>query len=115
MRGSLLCRISDNVLEPEDWTVARLAVADGAVVFVHKEQRGVYAYDAFPAVGADLDAVSAWSKYDGTGRHPENYCEVWIGGLWRVFVSTDQLWLAAARLDDEVQTQLSKLDEANWR
>lgn len=97
MRGSLLCRISDNVLEPEDWTVARLAVVDGAVAFVHREQRGVCAYDAFPVVGANLDAISAWSKYDGTGRHPENYYEIWIDGLWRVFVSTDQLRAELAR------------------
>lgn len=38
----------------------------------------------------------------------------WVGTCVEVPESTYQLWLAAARLDDEVQTQLSKLDEANW-
>jgi len=39
----------------------------------------------------------------------------WVGACVEIPESTYQLWLAAARLDDEVQTQLSKLDEANWR
>jgi len=91
MNGHLLCRVSDDVLEPEDWTVARLTVVDGVVRAVREESRGVYAYDAFPVVGASLDAISAWSRYDGTGHHPENFYEVRIGGLWRTCVSTDQL------------------------
>lgn len=97
MRGHLLCRVSDDVLEPEDWAVARLTVVDGVVQAVHEESRGVYAYDACPGVGANLDAISAWSRYDGTGHHPENFYEVRIDGLWRTFVSTDQLRAELAR------------------
>lgn len=97
MNGWLLCRVSDNVLEPEDWTVVRLTIVDDVVQVVHAELRGVYAYDAFPGVGADLDAISMWTKYDGAGRHPENYCKVWIDDRWRTFVSTDQLRAELAR------------------
>lgn len=39
----------------------------------------------------------------------------WVGTCVEVPESTYQLWLAAAQLDAEVQVQLRKLDEANWK
>jgi len=83
-------RISDNVLDDEDWTVYELefAVVKGRsstgapitrtmVVNQRLVNQGVYGDDI---VGRDLERLALWLSYDSTGSHPEQYHEIWDPG-----------------------------------
>ena len=79
-------RMSDNVLDDEDYPVHRLVLKDGVVTERTLVQRGVYTTQSMPDVGWTLDQVEAWLSYDGTGSHPETFHQfqtaqglLWLG------------------------------------
>lgn len=72
----LAVRISDNVLDDEDWRVDVIKFSKGKVV----SQTTVYdgAYDVPNMVGWSLIDFKDWSSEDWTGSHPEIYNEHFI-------------------------------------
>lgn len=84
-------RISDNVLDEQEWTIVRLRFVDGVVADRSVVRSGIYSEDSLPAVGDSVELVALWSAYDGTGGHPENYYELRIKGGWQSFVSANEL------------------------
>lgn len=74
MRSILYARISDNVLDPEDWPVRRLII-EGERIVDHTElpMKGLPMRDftGGPEAGWTLDQLLAWSGTDFTGTHPE--------------------------------------------
>lgn len=85
-------RISDNVLDEQEWPVVRLRFsADRRIAERSVLRTGIYSTDGFPAIGDSLELVALWSNYDGTGSHPENYYELRVDGVWRAFVSANEL------------------------
>lgn len=74
-------RYSDNVLESNEWTVARLTVGSNKVESVVVEHQGVY--DASRLLGLTLEVLEDMLNEDPTGSHPEQYFEVWLGNDWR--------------------------------
>jgi hypothetical protein len=67
-------RISDNVLEEDDWSINELVIQDGVVV----SQKNIYnSVHALPdMLGWTTNEVEEWTHYDPTGAHPENYYEL---------------------------------------
>jgi hypothetical protein len=72
----LLVRLSDNVLEDDDWPVRRIEIQEKVIVGVEDIQQGVYGTGHMPDVGWGLSQLVGWLSYDGTGQHPENYHEI---------------------------------------
>lgn len=70
----VFARISDNVLDAEDWPIAKLVIADGEVTAQAQYKPGVYGFESF--VGWTVEQLAAWSRFDGTGTHPEQYNEL---------------------------------------
>jgi len=70
----MFARISDSVLDEEDWGVVKLVIADGEVTSQEVVQRGVYGFELF--VGWTVEQLARWSHFDGTGTHPEQYNEL---------------------------------------
>lgn len=83
----LQLRISDSVLDEKEWSVFHLMLLDGVVTSRAVVWPGAYSPYGIPDVGATLADIEAWSRYDGTGTHPEQYHEV------RVVTPGDQ-WLS---------------------
>jgi len=67
-------RISDNVLDDEDWAIHELIIQNGVVIRQHESMYGVY--DIQNKVGWTAKQLCAWSHYDGTSNHPEEYHEI---------------------------------------
>jgi len=67
-------RISDNVLEKEDWPVNLLIIRDGLVVKEEEICPGAYRFEYME--GWTTHELCLWSQYDSTGSHPENYHEI---------------------------------------
>jgi hypothetical protein len=83
----LFVRISDNVLDKDDWPVRQLFITDGKVTRILEHRSGAYGLDRAPTVGWTLEQIEKWAAYDPTGQHPEVYHDVsinggasWIGG-----------------------------------
>lgn len=93
VRGTLLLRLSDNVLDPPEWPVLRVKLEHGKIVSRNFSNRGVYDRSGFPDTGDGLPVVSEWLSHDDTGFHPENYYEVFDprDGKWRSFVGSHEL------------------------
>jgi len=72
--GAILARISDNVLDDDDWGVYQLFIENGVVKRQKTLNKGVYAIDSF--VGMNIEQLSSWSSYDSVGQHPETYHEL---------------------------------------
>lgn len=77
MRKRFHIRISDNVLEPEDWPIA--------VIYIRGHLNTIASIDtsvksgcySFPSMlGWNLTQLFNWLKYDATGQHPETYHEI---------------------------------------
>jgi len=90
-------RISDNVLDPEDWNIYELVFARGRVVEVVVVNPGVYGGSVDDFIGMTIEQLSDWSRLDATGQHPETYYELAPSpsGPWEGFVShtTIKEWL----------------------
>ena len=68
----LWCRVSDNVLEAEDFPTRRLLVNVGSgIIDVQEGNKGVYDQSGMPEKGWTLDRLLEWASYDPTGHHPE--------------------------------------------
>ncbi len=67
-------RITDDVLEPEDWGIDELVIADGIVISQKKLSNGIYTMSDM--VGWTTDKLMEWSQYDSTGRHPGQFNEI---------------------------------------
>lgn len=76
MRSILYARISDNVLDEEDWPIRKLVIENERIV-EHEDRpmRGLPAmgFEGGPETGWSLDQLLAWSSLDSTGKHPEVY------------------------------------------
>lgn len=85
-------RVSDNVLDDDDYTVVRLTIEGGVVVKREEVVDGVYDLNRVSAlsVGATVAQIEAWTRYDSTGHHPETYHEVREpAGSWSTFAKID--------------------------
>jgi len=67
-------RITDNVMEPEDWGVDGLIIYNEMVVKQLKLTKGIYSMPNMR--GWTTAQVVEWTHHDMTGRHPETYHEV---------------------------------------
>ena len=75
--GTIHARISDNVLEPEDWNVWELWLKNDKVIGQVELRKGIYGPKDF--VGMDRAALAEWSCFDCTGSHPEQFHEISVG------------------------------------
>lgn len=94
----LKIRISDTVLDRDEWPTANLVFSDGGkVVAAQQLSLGVYGVEHIPAAGASITEVCKWLAYDGTGKHPEIFHEAFFEEEWRSFLSPQQLqqWIEA--------------------
>ena len=93
VRGELLLRLSDNVLDEPDWPVYRIKLEHGKIVSRTVVNQGAYGDDGTPAVGDGLPKVAEWLSYEGSGTHPENYYTVFDprDGHWHSFVGPREL------------------------
>ena len=71
-------RVSDNVLEEEDFTVWKVRFGgDHCIVHIELVHPGAYARPGDTPHGLDLGSpwtdVVTWSEYDCAGQHPETY------------------------------------------
>jgi hypothetical protein len=74
-------RISDDVLDEEDWGVDELTIKNGVVVSQKKLSNGVYTIPDM--VGWTTDKLIEWTQHcNAIGSHPEQYYEIieWKGG-----------------------------------
>lgn len=69
--GKVLARISDNVLDEEDWTPFEIEIKDGVVVRVDNDDPYYLSM-----VGWTTTELAKWTQYDSTGQHPEAYHEL---------------------------------------
>lgn len=66
--GTYLVRVSDDVLDHEDWPVHVINIKQGIVVDQRIVQDGVY---SIPAMIAWPEAkIQVWTQEDNTGSHP---------------------------------------------
>jgi hypothetical protein len=73
--GSYKVRISDNVLDEEDWGSNTIHIEDGVVVMsVTNVDKGVYNIPNM--YGWTVGQIKDWLSWDPTGHHPENYHEI---------------------------------------
>jgi hypothetical protein len=90
VRG-IRARISDNVLDEEDWSVWKLVFAAGRVRRADEEHKGVYDQPMAGFEGMTIQALSKWTEHDDTGFHLENYYELEIRGSWKDRVSVEEI------------------------
>lgn len=93
VRGTLLLRLSDNVLDPPEWPVYRVTLEHGKVVSREVKNRGVYSDSDSLMPGATIPDIVEWLAYDGTGTYPENFYSVFDprDGRWHSFVGPYEL------------------------
>ena len=81
---TVLVRISDDVLEEEDWGIDRIIIRDGIVRAQESLCKGVYEIDNM--VGWTTKEVCEWTSYNEPASHPQNFYELseirevpWVG------------------------------------
>jgi len=67
-------RISDNVLEDEDWGIDELVIEDGVVVSQVRIKNGVYSSTGM--VGWTCEQLYEWSQFENMFSHPEEFHEI---------------------------------------
>ena len=67
-------RITDNVLEKEDWGIDQLYVENGIIRLQDNIIKGVYSMPDM--LGWTSKQLMEWSHHDNTGSHPEQYHEI---------------------------------------
>ena len=71
--ATILARISDNVLDDEDWPLRKLTINQTGTVlaiediFVPENSK----MDGMPEVGWSIEDLQRWASHDSTGEHPE--------------------------------------------
>jgi CO dehydrogenase/acetyl-CoA synthase alpha subunit len=73
--GTYHVRISDNVLDPEDWGHNTIRIHNGKVV-VSRTNVDVGAYDIPDMYGWDVEKIQEWLSHDSTGSYIETYQEI---------------------------------------
>jgi hypothetical protein len=66
--GTYLVRVSDDVLDPEDWPIHAILIKHGVVQEQRLVQNGVYGMEDMTEWSAD--DVRQWACEDNTGSHP---------------------------------------------
>lgn len=85
-------RMSDNVLEDDDWPVRDILVRAGRIVSVQDIHHGVYSFSSHaPTIGWDMEQLCEWLAHDPTGRHPEQWNEIRKDGIWQSFLKPAEL------------------------
>lgn len=90
MSGVIYARVSNSVLDPEEWPVYRLTIRDGVVISVSGRGGPPDLSDA------SIEEVAQGSRFDSTGYHPEVYHELSRDQkVWADFVTPDTIksWL----------------------
>ena len=73
----VLARISDSVLEEEDWPIHTLTFEDGICTSQIERQKGVYSLsESF--IGKRTEDLMKWTTYDNSGDHPEMFHEICV-------------------------------------
>jgi hypothetical protein len=117
---SILLRISDNVLDEDDWPIwCAIYNHEGFLFRIHLIKEGVYAafatvetpFHEIPPlqVGSTLRDLKIWVDYDSTGHHPEEYHDFRIFGLmdWKE-ISQGNLDTLILLTEAELQQRLKK-------
>ena len=73
VNGEIYARVSDNVLDDDDYTVYELNIRSSIVIGQTIVHEGCYPYDF---IGMTTLQLTDWSARDETGSHPENYYEL---------------------------------------
>jgi hypothetical protein len=71
--NTIYIRKSDNVLDDEDYPIRKLTLSNNRVVQTVEIHPGVYSFPSRLGIGATIDDIIKWAKYDPTGQHPETY------------------------------------------
>lgn len=107
MKSILYARISDNVLDVEDWPVRRLVIMDGRIV-AHEDMpmtgSPVCGFDDGPQTGWTLDQLLDWASRDFTGQHPEMFYDLKAEGDDRYLYTNRRNELNALLRRGEVKT-----------
>ena len=74
---TVLARLSDNVLDEEDWPVHRLTFEGRICTSQIEEHKGVYNLST-SFIGKSINTLMEWTQHDDTGNHPEMYHEIQV-------------------------------------
>ena len=74
---SYLLRVSDNVLDEEDWPIFIVYIDDGKVRYQRQETTG--AHPAPYMFGWPVEKIAEWLRHDDTGEYPEMYHDIYSG------------------------------------
>lgn len=72
--ATLLARISDNVLDDEDWPIRKLTINQAGTVLAVEDvfvPENGYSMKGMPEVGWTIEDLQRWASHDPTGQHPE--------------------------------------------
>jgi hypothetical protein len=72
--GIVLIRVSDDVLDNEDWTVDYLLMRNGSVKEQVRVNFGVYNIPDMK--GWTCGELSNWSRFENTGSHPQEFHDI---------------------------------------
>jgi sporulation protein YlmC with PRC-barrel domain len=75
VNGEIYARISDNVLDDEDYNVSKLTIHNSMVIAVQTVHGGCYPLGS-DLIGMTTLQLAKWSEMDYTGSHPENFHEL---------------------------------------
>ena len=67
--GVLLCTITDNVLDGEDWPIWAIVIKDGVVINHKRIMSGVYAVDTM--MFWTKRQIAEWVQYEDSNTHPQ--------------------------------------------
>lgn len=102
----LFARVSDNVLDAQDWPVAKLELdptGGYTISAVHLVQPAEDAMamntSSMPEAGWSLVELARWTRYDPTGTHPEVYHELrgWTDRVYLDFMEAHEVRTIADR------------------
>ena len=74
---TVLARVSDDVLDEEDWPVHTLIFEEGICTSQTEKQKGVYSLSA-SFIGKRTEDLIEWANYDASGNNPEMFHEICI-------------------------------------
>lgn len=81
MKSVVELRISDSVLEDDDWPIVIATVVDGRIVALEEVVPGVYTIGF--SIGTRFEELLRWLQHNPTGDAVEQYNEIrLLGGKW---------------------------------
>lgn len=92
MKSVFHLRISDNVLQDEDWPIVEATMVNSRIIELKEINPGAYGWDVV-SIGMRIDTLLKWLKYDPTGVHPEHYCQIRLlpDGKWENVYTMEKL------------------------